>query len=265
MAVYAAAAIQTERLRSEAEMARLFRHELDIAREVQMRLLPPVHGETFGIEYSGFCRSARMVGGDYYDLLPLENGSFAFTLGDVSGKGIPAAVLMASIHTLLRSLLLRGSEDLRSVVQQLNVAVHRCSSEDRFSTLFCAVISADRKEIRYVNAGHIPVYIVSPDGAIERPTGTNIPIGILEGGQYTERTFAVKPGSLLVCISDGISESKNSSGEFWDEARVDEVLLAHRESSVKRVNEALVEAADEWADGAEQHDDMTVVAMRLPA
>jgi sigma-B regulation protein RsbU (phosphoserine phosphatase) len=264
MAAYAASAIQAERLRSEAEVARLLRHELDIARDVQMRLLPPVHGEASGIEYSGFCRSARMVGGDYYDLLPLENGSFAFNLGDVSGKGIPAAVLMASIHTLLRSLLTRSSEDLRYVVQELNEAVHRSSSDDRFSTLFCGVISADRTQIRYVNAGHIPAYIVSPEGAIQRPAGTNLPIGIIEGGKYAERSVAVKPGSLLVCISDGISEAKNTLGEFWEEERVDEVLLAHRHSSVKEVNEALVEAADHWANGAEQHDDMTIVAMRLP-
>jgi sigma-B regulation protein RsbU (phosphoserine phosphatase) len=263
MAAYAASAIQAERLRSEAEVARLLRHELDIARDVQMRLLPPVHGETSGIEYSGFCRSARMVGGDYYDLLPLENGSFAFTLGDVSGKGIPAAVLMASIHTLLRSLLTRSSQDLRYVVQELNEAVHRSSSDDRFSTLFCGVISADRREIRYVNAGHIPAYIVSRDGTIERPAGTNLPIGIIEGGKYTERQVSVKPGSLLVCISDGISEAKNTHGEFWDEERIDEVLIAHRQASVKQVNDALVEAADHWANGAEQHDDMTIVALRI--
>ncbi len=263
MGAYAASAIQAEQLRSEADVARLLRHELDIARDVQMRLLPPVHGEAFGIEYSGFCRSARTVGGDYYDLLPLENGSFAFTLGDVSGKGIPAAVLMASIHTLLRSLLTRNSEDLRYVVQELNQAVHRSSSDDRFSTLFCGVVSADRKEIRYVNAGHIPAFIVTGDGKIERPVGTNLPIGILDGGKYVERLVKVKPGSLLVCISDGITEAKNNQGEFWDEERIDEVLKAHRDSSVKDVNDALVQAADRWADGAEQHDDMTIVAMRI--
>jgi sigma-B regulation protein RsbU (phosphoserine phosphatase) len=263
LAAYAASAIQAERLRSEAEVARLLRHELDIARDVQMRLLPPVHGETSGIEYSGFCRSARMVGGDYYDLLPLQNGSFAFTLGDVSGKGIPAAVLMASIHTLLRSLITRSSEDLRYVVQELNEAVHRTSSDDRFSTLLCGVISADRTRIRYVNAGHIPAYIVSDEGKIERPGGTNLPIGIIEGGEYSERSVSVKPGSLLVCISDGISETKNTHGEFWDEECIDEILVAHRASSVKQVNDALVEAADHWANGAEQHDDMTIVAMRL--
>jgi sigma-B regulation protein RsbU (phosphoserine phosphatase) len=265
MAAYAASAIQAERLRSEADVARLLRHELDIARDVQMRLLPPVQGEASGIEYSGFCRSARMVGGDYYDLLPLKNGSFAFTLGDVSGKGIPAAVLMASIHTLLRSLLTRNSEDLRYVVQELNQAVHRSSSDDRFSTLFCGVVSADRKEIRYVNAGHIPAFIVSSDGRIERPAGTNLPIGILEGGKYAERVVTLKPGSLLVCVSDGITEAKNNKGEFWEEERIDDVLRLHRDSSVKQVNDALVQAADHWANGAEQHDDMTIVAMRISA
>ena len=104
MAVYAAAAIQTERLRTEAEEGRLLKRELDIAREVQLKMLPRTFPPIAGLEYTGFCRSARFVGGDYYDLLPLADGGFAFTLGDVSGKGVPAAVLMASIHTLLRSL-----------------------------------------------------------------------------------------------------------------------------------------------------------------
>ena len=263
MAVYAAAAIQTERLRTEAEEGRLLKRELDIAREVQLKMLPRTFPPIAGLEYTGFCRSARFVGGDYYDLLPLPDGGFAFTLGDVSGKGVPAAVLMASIHTLLRSLLTRNSEDLRYVVQELNQAVHRSSSDDRFSTLFCGVVSADRKQIRYVNAGHIPAFIVSSDGEIERPAGTNLPIGILDRGNYVERTVPLKPGSLLVCISDGISEAKNAEGEFWDEERIDQVLVEHRGSSVQQVNDALVHAADEWANGAEQHDDMTIVAMRI--
>jgi phosphoserine phosphatase RsbU/P len=263
MAVYAASAIQAERLRSEAEVARLLRHELDLAREVQMRLLPEIYAAVPGIEYSGFCRAARFVGGDYYDLLPLENGAFAFTLGDVSGKGVPAAVLMASIHTLLRSLLTRSSHDLAYVVQELNEAVHRSSSDDRFSTLFCGVVSADRREIRYVNAGHIPLYIVDGEGVIERPVGTNLPVGILQGRKYHEGSIHVKPGSLVVCISDGITEVKNQAGDFWDEQCIDDVLQSSRSATVKQVNDALVDAADKWASGAEQHDDMTVLALRV--
>lgn len=263
MAVYAASAIQTERLRTEAEIGRLLRHELDIARDVQMKLLPRNFAPLPGIEYSGFCRAARFVGGDYYDLLPLGNGAFAFTLGDVSGKGVPAAVLMASIHTLLRSLLMRDSEDLSEVVGELNNAMHLTSSEDRYSTLFCGVINPERDRMRYVNAGHIPPYIVRNGGEIESPSGGNIPVGMLKGSRYRERSISLSPKDLIVCVSDGITESRNLEGEFWDKKEIDQILCDQLASPLSGVMEALVRAADAWANGAEQHDDMTIVAVRV--
>jgi sigma-B regulation protein RsbU (phosphoserine phosphatase) len=263
MAVYAASAIQTEQLRHEAEAMRLLQHELNIARDVQLQLLPQTLPVVPGIEYTGFCRSARLVGGDYYDLLPLENGSFPFTLGDVSGKGIPAAVLMASIQILLRSLLLRNSNNLPYVVAELNEAVHHSSSDDRYSTLFCGVINPDHTEIRYVNAGHIPPFIMRANGTVGRPPGTNFPVGMLADIRFKERTAAIAPQDLIVCVSDGIIEAQNAQREFWDEPSVENVLREHREAPVEQVTEALVRAADNWAGGAEQHDDMTVVVMRI--
>jgi sigma-B regulation protein RsbU (phosphoserine phosphatase) len=264
MAVYAASAIQTERLRHEAEMGRLLSHELNIAREVQMKLLPRTFPEVPGLEYTGFLRSARFVGGDYFDLLPLENGSFAFTLGDVSGKGVPAAVLMASIHTLLRSLLTRNSHDLADTVAKLNEAMHLTSSEDRYSTLFCGVVNPERSEMRFVNAGHIPPLIVRNGGDIDRPVGGgDFPVGLLRGSQYRERTIPLLPGNLVLCVSDGLTEVKNSQYEFWDEQNIEKVVTRYRDDSLDNMTNALVEAADAWAAGAEQHDDMTAVALRI--
>lgn len=263
MAVYAASAIQTERLRTEAEEGRLLRRELDIARDVQMKLLPRSFPPVPGIEYTGFCRSARFVGGDYFDLLPLSNGAFAFTLGDVSGKGIPAAVLMASIHTLLRSLLTRNSEDLANVVSELNKAMKLTSSDDRYSTLFCGVVNPDRTAMRYVNAGHIPPFILRDNGEIESPAGGDIPVGMLEGSPYRERTVQLTPTNVILCVSDGITEVRNSEYEFWDERTVEQVLRRHLTGSLDNLTDALVDAADAWAAGAEQHDDMTAVAVRI--
>ena len=120
------------------ESARLVLHELDLAREVQARLLPQETPPVEGIEYAGFCRPARSVGGDYYDFLTLKGDLFSFILGDVSGKGIPAVVLMASIQTLLRSLLMRDPLPVSSVVNELNKAIILCSSESLYSTLFIA-------------------------------------------------------------------------------------------------------------------------------
>jgi len=263
MAVYAASAIQTERLRTEAEEGRLLRRELDIARDVQLKLLPRSFPPVNGLEYTGFCRSARFVGGDYYDLLPLSNGAFAFTLGDVSGKGVPAAVLMASIHTLLRSLLTRNPDDLTTVVSELNKAMKLTSSDDRYSTLFCGVVNPERRELRYVNAGHIPPYIIRENGDIECPRGGDIPVGMLEGSQYRERIVALQPQNVILCVSDGITEVRNSQFEFWDEKNIDQVLRQHPGGSLQGLTENLVAAADAWAGAAEQHDDMTIVAVRI--
>ena len=262
MAVYAASAIQTEMLRNEAEVARLLRHELNIARDVQQRLLPQSFSPVPQIEYSGFCRSARFVGGDYYDVLPLGNGAFAFTLGDVSGKGIPAAVLMASIQTLLRTLLRRNSDDLAQAVSELNETVHTSSSDDRFSTLFCGVVNPERSEMGYVNAGQVPPWIVR-DGTIQRPHAAQLPVGIIPQVAYSKRVMPLSPGDLVVCVSDGVTESQNRQHEIWDEKVIDGVLQEHRDAPVEHIIHAVVDAADAWAGGAEQYDDMTVVALRI--
>ena len=264
MAVYGLA-IQTERLRTEAEEGRLLRRELDIARDVQMKLLPRTFPPLPGLEYTGFCRSARFVGGDYFDLLPLTNGAFAFTLGDVSGKGIPAAVLMASIHTLLRSLLTRNSEDLASVVAELNQAMNLTSSEDRYSTLFCAVVNRERTQMRYVNAGHVPPFILRDNGEIDSPIGGDVPVGMLKNSRYRERTMPLSPKNLILCVSDGITEAKNPNYEFWDERTIRAVLRQNLTKSLETLTGELVDAVDAWTAGAEQHDDMTAVAVRITA
>jgi sigma-B regulation protein RsbU (phosphoserine phosphatase) len=263
MAVYAASAIQTERLRTEAEEGRLLRRELDIARDVQLKLLPRTFPPVNGLEYTGFLRSARFVGGDYFDLLPLSDGGFAFTLGDVSGKGVPAAVLMASIHTLLRSLLTRSSGDLAMVVSDLNKAMKLTSSDDRYSTLFCGVVDAERRELRYVNAGHVPPLIHRKNGEIESPSGGDIPVGMLEGSRYRERVIGLEPENVILCVSDGITEVRNTKFEFWDESNINKVLRQNPTGSLDTLTGALVQAADAWAGAAEQHDDMTIVAVRI--
>jgi sigma-B regulation protein RsbU (phosphoserine phosphatase) len=163
----------------------------------------------------------------------------------------------------LRSLLMRNSGDLPYVVAELNEAVHHSSSDDRYSTLFCGVVSPDRSEMRYVNAGHIPPFIMHADGTVGRPPGTNLPVGMLAGVSYKERKAAIAPGDLIVCVSDGIVEAQNAQREFWDEQGAERVLHEHREAPVEQVTDALVRAADDWAGGAEQHDDMTVVVIRI--
>jgi sigma-B regulation protein RsbU (phosphoserine phosphatase) len=265
MAAYSAAEIQSERLRHEAETARLLRRELDLARDVQRNLLPKELPPVKGIDYYGFSRAAKSVGGDYFDFLDLPEGSFSFTLGDVSGKGMPAAVLMASIQALLRSHLLRQARPLSKLVAEVGQTVFLCSSIDRYSTLFCGLLDADRRALTYVNAGHPPAMILrqAQTGEIDRASSTGMPIGMLPSIEYGEQTIQVSPGDLIVCISDGIAEVLNTSGTMWDEIEVEKVVLDNQEASTSEVVQAIVDRVDAYAAGTEQYDDMTIVAVRI--
>jgi len=263
MAVYAAAAIQSERLRQEAEAAKLFRRELEVAAEVQRRLLPSIEAGWSGIHVAALCRPARCVGGDFYDLLDLPGGNFGLTLGDVSGKGFPAAVMMASIHTLLRSLLLHNSSDLAHVLEELNEAIERNSAAERYSTLLCGVLDASRSKLSYVNAGHIPPFIVRSGGSIERPDGANLPAGLLAGIRYQQHEVHLSPGDLIVCLSDGITEAQDPNGELWEAEAIERILRQSSGAPVHEILNRLVQAADDHAGTAEQADDMTVMVLRV--
>ena len=263
LAHFAASAIDSERLRQEAEGARLMKHELDLAHDVQARMLPDRPTGLDRLECVGFCRPARSIGGDYYDLIPFSDGQFGLTLGDVAGKGIPAAVMMASIQNLLRSLLKRGVNDLAAVLTELNDTLFETSNPERYSTLLCGVISSDRTLFSYANAGHIPPLLIHADGRLERLLEADCPVALLPSMSYHQATAALEPGDTLVIVSDGSVEAFNLEGDLWDEAEIDRVLLANREAPLQQLPELLCAAVDSFAAGAEQHDDMTVVAVRI--
>lgn len=264
VAMYAASVIQAERLRQEAEAARLLRHELDIAADVQRKLFPQNSDATRAVEYFGFCRPAKFVSGDYYDFLDLPGGRLAITLGDVAGKGLPAAVLMASIQMLLRNLLARDSGNLATAVGELNQVLHRSSAPERYSTLFCGLFHDTLDKLSYVNAGQVPPLLVHQNGQIERPAGGDLPVGLLPSVSYQQHVVGLSPGDLLVCVSDGVLEVMNPQGELWDEKIVESLLREYRSHSMERITEALIRSIDNYAAGREQFDDITVVLARIP-
>jgi phosphoserine phosphatase RsbU/P len=256
---YSASAIEGQRLRREAEQARLVYRELEIAREVQRKLFPQSLPPVEGIEYRGFCRPAKQVGGDYYDFLPVEGGAFIFTLGDVSGKGIAAAMLMASIQTSLRGQLLQTSRSLAELMTEFNGTVYSSSLADKYSTLLCCRISPDRKQLTYVNAGHVCPMLVR-GGSLQKLADGGVPTGLLPAYAYSETTIDLEPGDLIVCCSDGITEAMNQQDDFWAEEDVEKLAA---KCTGTEVIETLVQGADTFADGAEQSDDMTVIAIRV--
>src|SRR6202789_790120 len=263
LAHFAASAIENERMRHQALAAKLVIQELNLARDVQSRLLPANPEGVQGLDCAGLCRPARSIGGDYYDLFPLRGGCFALTLGDVSGTRIPAAVMMASIQTLLRSLLEREFTDLTRVLSNLNRTLFASSPADRYSTLFCGVISADRRMLTYINAGQIQPLLVHSDGHLEQLQGGSLPVAMMPEPTYEQCCVALSAGDLLVVVSDGIVEARNAAGEFWEEKEVDRIVLRERKADVREIPAKLFMAVDVFGEGTEQYDDMTVVAVKI--
>ena len=261
-AAYSASAIETHMLREKVEAARLLEHEMDIARAVQERLFPQQLPLCPGLELAARCRPARAVGGDYYDFLPMPSGELLFTLGDVSGKGVAAAMLMASIQASIRSQALRVPETLAALVADFNRAVFAVSSSDKYSTLFCGMLDSRMRRLTYVNAAQVPPVVVRASGAIEFLEDGGTPIGMFPVARYGQGAVTLETGDAVACFSDGISEATNGQEEMWDQEGYLAVLRGSLRLNAQSIVAALMDSADAFAAGAEQADDMTVVVLK---
>jgi sigma-B regulation protein RsbU (phosphoserine phosphatase) len=251
--------------REMAQRERLNR-ELEIAREVQEHLFPQRLPSVPDLDYCGRCRPAREVGGDYYDFLELPEGRFGIAIGDVSGKGIGAALMMASLEASLRALAREG-HDLAKLMQQINSLVYEASSANRYATLFYAEYDPRSRQLAYVNAGHNPPMILRKSAAachvFRLETGGPV-IGLLRHG-YQQGSFPLESGDLVVLFTDGISESMNAREEEWGEGRLVEFAKSCHGLPAFEVMTRTLAAAEGFAAGASQHDDMTLVVLRVLA
>src|SRR5262249_42391510 len=197
--------------------------EVEIAREVQERLFPQKLPGVEGLDYAGHCRPALGVGGDYYDFLALPQGHLGMAIGDVSGKGIAAALMMASLQASLRGEATRGPENLAAAVANINRLVYEASQANRYATFFYAQYDPDSRKLEYVNAGHnAPMLFHKHDGAptlLRLEVGGTV-IGLLESFSYQQGCVALAPGDLLIGFTDGISEAMNKNDEEWGEERL---------------------------------------------
>jgi sigma-B regulation protein RsbU (phosphoserine phosphatase) len=262
-AAYAASALEQQQLRHDAETAKLLMRELEIAKEVQQRLFPQNLPKIEGMGYSAFCRPAQAVGGDYYDFIQLTPSHLAVTLGDVSGKGIPAAVFMASIQSSLRSHLIKAPNSLGRLMEDFNKVVCDTSTPSRYSTLVCCIVDISSRRLTYVNAGHVPPFLMRRSGTIERLRVGGPPVGLFAAASYEEESVRLEDGDLLFCCSDGFTEASNSNGEMWEEASVEGILQNQIGLAPPEVISNFVHTADQYAAGEDQADDMTLVVLQF--
>jgi sigma-B regulation protein RsbU (phosphoserine phosphatase) len=254
-----AAAIAAE----QARAARMNR-EIEIAKEVQERLFPQSYPEIPGVELAGRCRPAAGVGGDYYDFLALKDGLLGIAVGDVSGKGIPAALLMAGLQASLRGQTLSGTSSLATLMANVNALLLDASPANRYATFFYGQYDPRTRRLLYVNAGHnAPMLLRGPGEAPQRLAEGGPVVGLLQPAAYQEGQITLEPGDLLVGFTDGISECMSTADEEWGEPRLIETLRACRDRPAHAVIDQVMGAADAFASGAKQHDDMTLVVMRV--
>jgi sigma-B regulation protein RsbU (phosphoserine phosphatase) len=251
-------------LADESAQRERMNREIEIAREVQQRLFPQSLPQIKNVSLAGMCRPALEVGGDYYDLVELEDGHLGFAIGDVSGKGISAALIMASLRASLRGLILDDPGDLARMMQKVNRLVYEASSSSRYATFFFAVYNPDSRELRYVNAGHNPPILVrETSGEIVRLEACGPVVGMLPSVDYEAKCLTLEPGDLLVAYTDGISEAMTAEDEEWGEERMLEAAGRRHAASAEEVLAEIFRAADAFTAGAEQHDDMTLLIMKL--
>jgi serine phosphatase RsbU (regulator of sigma subunit) len=263
-AAYSASAIEGQRLRKVAESARILYRELGIAHDVQEKLLPVDLPVVSGLDCAAYCRPAKFVGGDYYDFVESCGDAMAFTLGDVAGKGIAAAVLMASIQASLRAQFVSAPVSLASMMNGFNKVLFASSTADKYSTLFCGLIHKETRMLTYVNAGQTPPLLLRRKGlSIEHLTVGGFPVGLLGVASYEDATIHLHSGDVLVCFSDGISEATNAADEIWNEEVLEKILLEIQDATAAEIIQKFVQAADEFTGEAEQADDMTMVVIRV--
>ena len=244
-------------------------NELNIAREVQTQLFPREVPNVPGVELGAICRPARLVSGDYYDFIRIGPTRLAIALADISGKGISAALLMASLQATLRSELLRdGLADdsappsTAEIVAHLNRHLFLHTSEERYATLFLAIYDARSQRLSYTNAGHLPPLYVAGNCTQKLATDDTV-IGLFGNVQFRQMSIDVAPEAVLVIYSDGMTDAENAGGEAFGIDGMAEVALRCRQSPPGAIASAMIKSAEEWSASAEQGDDMTVVVARF--
>lgn len=233
-----------------------------MACDVQQRFMRGSDRAIEAVDFSGRCRQMLELGGDCYDFAPLPNGRLAMTVGDASGKGLAAALMISNVQSSLRTAVALGGSNLAAMLRVVNRQVHSSSLADRYATLFYGAFDGTTRTLRYVNAGHNPPIVIRQDGSIiELETG-GAPIGMFPEWPYEERTIQLDPGDLVLAYTDGVIEAANPAGEEWGAEGLRRATAESGAQCADDVVQAIFTGMDGFSQGC-QTDDATVVALRV--
>jgi sigma-B regulation protein RsbU (phosphoserine phosphatase) len=253
-------------VRQEVAQRERLNRELEIARDVQQRLFPQQLPDVKGLDFAGYCRPASGVGGDYYDFIRLDDGCLGIAIGDVSGKGIAAALMMASLQASLRGQTIKPCATLSEMIGHINRLVFDASASNRYATFFYAQYDPVTRLLRYCNAGHNPPMLCRRtngyDSFYSLDEGGTV-IGLFPNISYHETTIQVEPGDILIGYTDGISEAMNMQEEEFGEDRLREIVRRCDSRSASDMITCMLSRVDAFTSEAPQHDDMTVIVVRV--
>jgi len=256
----------------EKEKERL-QTEIEIAQEVQAQLYPKEAPPIHGLQLTVRCDPARMVSGDYYDYVEIGAAKLAFAIGDVAGKGISAALLMATLQAALRAQLThyqptRKEEcgtspevDVSNVISQLNKQIYANTSPEKYATFFFALFDEPSRTLTYTNAGHLSPLLLR-NGDVVRLDSNGMVVGAFPWAKYDQSCLTMKPGDLLVCYTDGITEPENAYGEMFGEERLIDLVRKNAHQNDHQIIRVVLDAVRSWTDQPELHDDMTLLLAR---
>jgi phosphoserine phosphatase RsbU/P len=276
-----------ENLLEEQRDKQKLENELIIAQEVQAQLFPRTFSQLASLEVHGFCRPARTVSGDYYDFLTVDPETLIFAVGDVSGKGISAALLMATIHSavraysiegipLVRQMMAASVDELSSLIPRelrgaevspssllslLNHQLYASTPAEKYATLFLAFYEGRKRKLTYTNGGHLPPIILAEDGSARRLDCGGTVVGLFDNVNYDETSISLRPGEIFLAYSDGVTEPENDYGEFGED-RLMELVYENRRQPLVQISETVTAALDDWIGAREQPDDITLVLAR---
>ncbi|MGA2598798.1 MAG: SpoIIE family protein phosphatase [Bryobacteraceae bacterium] len=251
-------------LDKQVEQVRRSRTEMEIARNVQQKLFPRRSVAYRDIEYAGRCAPARDVSGDYYDFLDLGSGRMGIVLADVSGKGVPAALLMANLQACFRTQTENGPREPTVLLRSINHLFYESTSPENFATLFFGDYDCETHRLKYVNCGHLPPFVMRAQGGIDRLEPTATVLGAFPQWVCGDGETELTPGDWLFLYTDGVTEAESASGDDFGDARLEAVLKSARGDKPEGMIDKVIGAVQSFSHGA-QEDDITVVALQRVA
>jgi len=247
-----------QKLESERRAAR----ELEIARQVQARLFPQRMPPARTLEYTGACLQARQVGGDYYDFLDLGQNRLGRVIGDIAGKGIAGALLMANLQANLRSQCAIAAEQPQRFLRSVNQLFYENTADGDYATFFFAEYDDQTRRLRYANCGHLAALLLRRDDTLERLASIATVLGLFDDWDCTMEERQLFPGDTLVLYTDGMTEAFNDCGEEFGLQRLIEALLRHRGESLRALIASLLDEVRQFNPG-EQQDDITLIVAKI--